>query len=96
MDEEKLCNDQLCWERRGVENTFGILIWRIIPMLTPVGTSNGLPCSESGLHNYLTQDGDSIVQAMLNSGIEVKADRLQGLTNMWGFHTTHAPTEVKN
>ena len=34
------------------------------------------------LHSYLTQDGDNNVQALLNAGIEVRNDGLQGLANV--------------
>lgn len=48
------------------------------------------------LHSYLTQDGDNNVQALLNAGIEVRNDGLQDLANVWWYHATHAPIEVRN
>ena len=63
-----------------VKNTFGFLSqrWRIYQhsLLLAPQIGDHVVKATCALHNYLTRDGDSIVQAMLNNEIEVKVGGL--------------------
>ena len=97
----KIYNYQLARPRRVVKIEFchSCSEMENIPILTPFGTWacwTNVVKATCGLHNYLTQGKDNIFQAMLDNGLEVKADGLQDLANIWGYHAAHAPTEVRS